>query len=313
MLNRYLTYYTPTIQFTIFCAILSMGMLCGAYLSDTLNQHFLGLSTLQLSEIETFSNSQATVLKWLNTILLLVMLFLPALLFSYLAYPKPVEYMGLRNIKKTYHLWWALVLILIAMPFTGLLEDWSKLLPSLADSKQLDEDYDKLANAMLQGHTWQDLCINTLTICIAPAIIEEIFFRGCLQQILLRWMKTTPWLAILIVAIVFSAFHGQLIGFFPRLFLGLLLGWTYYYSGSLWLPILMHFMNNFLSVFLIFLFQNQYISFNLQALPPMSIFLGLGSGLAVMLMVFLFKKEQIIFTPIILEEDRPTETENIQD
>ena len=75
----------------------------------------------------------------------------------------------------------------------------------------------------------------------------------------------------------------------------------------------MHFINNFLSVLLIFLFQNQYISLNIQALPPMSIFLGLGSGLAVILMVFLFKKERIIFTPIILEEEKPTETENIQE
>jgi uncharacterized protein len=80
-----------------------------------------------------------------------------------------------------------------------------------------------------------------------PAICEEACFRGALQPILIRICKS-PWAGIVLTAIFFSAFHMQFQGFLTRMFLGILLGAVYWYSGSLWVSILAHFFTNGIQV-----------------------------------------------------------------
>jgi uncharacterized protein len=47
---------------------------------------------------------------------------------------------------------------------------------------------------------------------------------------------------------VFSAIHLQFEGFLPRMLLGMVLGWMYWKTNSLWVPIAAHFFNNGLQV-----------------------------------------------------------------
>ncbi len=60
-----------------------------------------------------------------------------------------------------------------------------------------------------------------------------------------------PWLGIIFTAVLFSVLHGFL-GFFPRLALGIILGALYWYSGSIWPGLLVHFLNNALQVLLVY-------------------------------------------------------------
>jgi hypothetical protein len=53
-----------------------------------------------------------------------------------------------------------------------------------------------------------------------------------------------PLAGILVSAFLFSFFHFEFEGFLPRMFLGVLLGAAYWYSGSLWVPIVGHFFFN---------------------------------------------------------------------
>jgi hypothetical protein len=87
MFNRYLTYYSPAMQFVIFCAIMSMSLLLGAYIADLLNERYLGVSSAALESMTEISPALAFKLKILNPVLLIIMLLLPGLLFAYLAYP----------------------------------------------------------------------------------------------------------------------------------------------------------------------------------------------------------------------------------
>jgi membrane protease YdiL (CAAX protease family) len=87
------------------------------------------------------------------------------------------------------------------------------------------------------------LLLNILMLAIIPALGEELIFRGCLQKILCRWTGNYH-LAIWISAIIFSSIHFQFYGFFPRMFLGAFFGYLLVWSGSIWLPILAHFLNN---------------------------------------------------------------------
>ena len=87
------------------------------------------------------------------------------------------------------------------------------------------------------------LIISITSTCILPALGEELFFRGVLQNIFLTKLKN-PLPAIALSALLFSAIHFMpytSIYFFLK---GLLYGSIYYITGSLFLPILGHFLNN---------------------------------------------------------------------
>jgi membrane protease YdiL (CAAX protease family) len=100
------------------------------------------------------------------------------------------------------------------------------------------------------------LLINLLMLAIIPAVGEEFIFRGCLQKIFGRWIGNYH-IAIWITAIIFSGIHFQFYGFMPRMLLGALFGYLLVWSGSLWLPILAHFMNNGVAVVTAYVFQQQ--------------------------------------------------------
>lgn len=104
-----------------------------------------------------------------------------------------------------------------------------------------------------------ELMLNLIMLAIIPAFGEELIFRGGFQQIFSRWFGNHH-LAIWITAIIFSSIHFQFYGFFPRLFLGALFGYLLVWSGSLWLSILGHFLNNTLAVFTAYWYQQQGIS-----------------------------------------------------
>ena len=105
---------------------------------------------------------------------------------------------------------------------------------------------------MLTVDTFGGLLFNLLVIALIPAVGEELTFRGVLQQSLTRGLKN-PHVAIFLSAAIFSFIHFQFLGFLPRMFLGILLGYMFYVSGSLWTSILMHFVNNGAAVVLYYL------------------------------------------------------------
>lgn len=99
-----------------------------------------------------------------------------------------------------------------------------------------------LADTNLQG-----LFVNIVMIGIIPAVGEELFFRGVVQQIFSKMTRNHHW-GIWITAIIFSLIHMQFSGFFPRVFLGAMFGYLLVWSGSMWVPILAHFINNLAAV-----------------------------------------------------------------
>ena len=107
------------------------------------------------------------------------------------------------------------------------------------------------------------LLVNLLMLAIIPAFGEELIFRGGFQQIFNRWFRNYH-VAIWLTAIIFSSIHFQFYGFFPRMFLGALFGYLLVWSGSLWLPILGHFLNNALAVFTAYWYQQQGLSIDIM-------------------------------------------------
>ena len=100
-----------------------------------------------------------------------------------------------------------------------------------------------------------DLLFAILAIAVVPAIVEELYFRASLQKIIMDW-SGKPFVAILVTAIIFSAFHFSYFGFLSRMTLGIVLGLIYYYTKTIWLPILMHFINNAVGVSALYSVRN---------------------------------------------------------
>lgn len=101
----------------------------------------------------------------------------------------------------------------------------------------------QLFELIMKRDTYWILPANLLMIAVIPAIGEELIFRGILQKLLYKVFRTSH-LAIWTTAFIFSAIHFQFYGFLPRLILGLLFGYLFYWSRTLYLPVLAHFVNN---------------------------------------------------------------------
>jgi hypothetical protein len=91
------------------------------------------------------------------------------------------------------------------------------------------------------------LITNLLVMALVAALSEELFFRGLLQRMFIQ-NRMNAHVAIMLTAILFSAFHLQFFGFVPRLFLGIILGYLYHITQNLWVPIAAHFCNNAIAV-----------------------------------------------------------------
>ena len=88
--------------------------------------------------------------------------------------------------------------------------------------------------------------VMVVLMCVVPAILEEISFRGLVQH----WLQTAlrPWRAILLASALFTALHFTILSF-PYLFcVGMLLGWTKWKTGSLYPCMLIHFLHNYVVI-----------------------------------------------------------------
>lgn len=132
--------------------------------------------------------------------------------------------------------------------FLSGLEDW--IYSSEKNAEQLVKQF-------LSMDSVGDLIFNLILIAFVPAICEEYLFRGALQSIFTN--RYGAHVAIFMTAVIFSAFHMQFLGFLPRFALGVLLGYLYYWSGSLVYPILMHVTNNGFVVLLVYFMGNDLL------------------------------------------------------
>ena len=148
--------------------------------------------------------------------------------------------------------------------------------------QEQEEQLRRLTEYLTQFNSVQDFLIAFFIIAIIPAVGEELLFRGLIQTNFARALRN-PHLAIWLTAFIFGAIHFQFYGLFPRLFLGAIFGYLYYWSGSLLLPMIAHFVNNGFSLIMYYLHQQGVIQYDVaetSALPYSSILVFLLLGLA---------------------------------
>jgi hypothetical protein len=104
-------------------------------------------------------------------------------------------------------------------------------------------------------YSFYDLILILFLVAFIPAFFEELYFRGGLQKTIKDWTGK-PIVSIIITAIIFSAFHFSFYGFLSRMALGIVLGFIVEYTKSIWLSILMHFLNNGIAIVTMYFLRN---------------------------------------------------------
>ena len=195
----------------------------------------------------------------LQAVSTLFIFFVPTYIYALICYHRPSQFLGF-NLNFTYKQVLLVVLILlITLPLAGALGELNRVLPipknlalrfkSWEDARQAEE------MALININTLPRYILSMFIIAFLPAVFEETFFRAGLQNLLIRWFKG-PWIAIIVTSIIFSLVHISYYGFLVRFALGVILGLIFYYSRSIWLSILFHFLFNGIQVTALYVTSN---------------------------------------------------------
>ena len=238
---------------------------------------------------------------------------IPSLLFAYFSDPQPMKYLGLRQPSKAKY--WLLGILLMALAYPAV--EYLGLLNQKIDfgtgtrqwMKGLEEEAAKQIQFMLGKNSLSELIANLVFIAAFAGVGEELFFRGILQKLFIRIFKS-PWAGIILSAAVFSAFHFQFYGFLPRLVLGALLGAMYWYSGSLWVPILVHFLYD--AVIIVVLYFNPAMMENpgqpMINSPVLAVAAGISAVVTVLLLLYMAKSSANSYEKVYADDFPPPQS-----
>ncbi len=267
------------------------------------------IDTLMKAAIETpnavaLNANQTNALKFLQFMASLGSFLIPAMLFGWIKFPGG-DFLKLNSRLPIIILVLGILILVTSSPFIDFIYSINRelKLPSVFSGveKMMDDAEHNDSQIMIlfmQTPRKYDLWINLIVMAIIPALGEELIFRGCLQQILKERIRSIH-AAIWITAFIFSFIHFQFYGFFPRLLLGALLGYLFYWSGSLWVPIAAHAFNNGIQVLLAYLHDHNMITFDVtsDAALPASLTIIASAVCAVLLWYAwrTFNRRQFIF------------------
>ena len=249
---------SPGFRMVLFISMTGLSMILGglvtfSIVAAALNTPFTDIQSVLLRPENTSLTQIA------NAFASIIGFGVPALVVAYFTKGSFASNLGFKPITNEKQ-----VGIVILLAFTGLI--LSGALGDLTDkitfsnsirtwATDLEAQYKKALMAMTHMRSIWDLLLAIVAIAVVPAIVEELYFRGTLQKIIIDW-SGKPYVAIVITAILFSAFHFSYFGFLSRMSLGIVLGLIYYNTKTIWLPILMHFVNNAIGVTALYVVRN---------------------------------------------------------
>ena len=200
------------------------------------------------------------------------LLFLPAVLFMLVCHGKNKFWLGFNKHINAQQIVLGFFLIFLANVIANPLVDLSKMLlthlPNLnATGIRMEAEYTEQVMALSNLKSWGEFFMAIVIMAFFPALFEEIFFRGAVQNLLERWWKM-PLLAILVTSLLFSLIHMSVFLFLSRAVLGFVLGLMYQRSKNLWVNIIAHFLNNTVAVIQLFWISRHTEKIEVDKLDP---------------------------------------------
>lgn len=272
----------------LLCIILFSASIGVALLQLVLSVANIDIATIDWKHI---GKHEVNTMRWAQGISAIFTFVLPALVYIYLQRHN-WSYLSFRSQN-------VLVLLFLTTMITLCLMASGNWLMELNQQLDLPDVFDSLEKAMraaedqaaeatstfLQMDSLGEFIGNLIVIAMLAALGEELLFRGAIQPTLQRWFNNNHHAAIWGAAALFSFIHFQFYGFIPRMVLGAVFGYLYYWSGNLLYPIVAHFLNNGLAVIAVYAFDVSPDAAN-EAESGMPWY---ASALAAVVMVFLLR------------------------
>ncbi len=221
-------------------------------------QIFGGLMSLfiygeDLKTLDTDVNTARIIISFSQFMFILV----PVLLLNMLQGSKPKETFKLNKPKMSIF-WMGIAGMIIVQPalqsYMYLQNLLLKSLPfggeALKQIKDLMDTLEALTLNLVNAHSIGEFVFVAFVIAVTPAVCEEFFFRGLVFHNFERTMISSK--AIFLTGFIFAVFHFHPFNLIPLILLGYYLTYVVYYSSSIFTGIAVHFVNNFLSAYLVF-------------------------------------------------------------
>ena len=91
-----------------------------------------------------------------------------------------------------------------------------------------------------------NFALNMVFVVATPALFEEMFFRGYVQRRAERGLGVIG--GIILTGVIFGVFHLRLTQMLPLILLGCYLAYVTWRTGSIWIAVALHFLNNGLAL-----------------------------------------------------------------
>ena len=270
----------------IMLAVLFVLMIVCLILSETFVKYTLPL-LFGIEDADSFIKTASEQLKnplaliYLQAVCSSIGFFLlPVLVYHFIFRFDIAEAMGMRAIPSAKFWLIAIGIMGMAAVFTQWLVQVNAAIPLHGDWAQLrtmQEQVDKMVDAFFSETSVKRLLLLTLVMALLPAVAEELCFRGTIQNTLSQ-TNLGPIGAIFVTGLTFSLVHFEFDNFLAIWCMGIVLGLIYYYSGSIWVNVTVHFLNNFAVVIGKYAYLKGMIHSDVASSDTLPLYLTLPAG-----------------------------------
>ncbi|HYE53402.1 MAG TPA: CPBP family intramembrane glutamic endopeptidase [Chitinophagaceae bacterium] len=228
----------PGVHFAVF-----FGLTVGMILVNLLVNDIFFSKMPNIFTDRAFTAAELNKYKWFQFVSTIMIFGIPPIVYGIMSDEQPMQYLGVKRSAHAGFLFFTILLLVAVQPMAMVLGEWNQHANFGSEIRKLEDASNKAMTRFLVMHSPTDLLINLLVVAVLPATVEELFFRGGLQNILERWTQR-PVIAITLSSLLFSLFHLSFYKILPIFLLGAVLGTLFYITRNLWYSIFFHFVNN---------------------------------------------------------------------
>ena len=287
----------PSNQLFFALLVIVICALAVMILSVALVWLFFGVNPSQLgAAMQDLSNPNTiSLLKFIQILQAIGVFILPPFIVAWFLHPNPRQFLHFQIRPDLISIIFVVAIVMVSNPLINWLTEINSKLsfPSWLKAIEIwmqnsENQANQITEAFLSTTSVSSLLINLGMVAILPAIGEELLFRGIVQQLFKKILKNAH-IAIWVSAIIFSAVHLQFYGFLPRMLLGAMFGYMLEWSGTIWLPILAHFVNNATAVIGYFLMHKEVIGNQIEKAGTSTDESSYLAAISLTLLIFFFR------------------------
>ena len=280
-------------QVAILAGLIGVSFIIASFAAAGFWRVFTGKSIFTMQE-DMANPAFANAARWTQLIAAAIMFFIPAIIYARIVNPNPFQQLGFNSVISGKQFFLVLLIALCGMALSGSLGTLNEMIPIskewAAKFKNAEDAYNKQVLIIAKMNSFKEYLFAMVVIALAPAIFEEVLFRGALQRLFQHWFKNIS-VAIVVTSIIFSIVHFSYYGFLARAGLGIILGLIFYYSRNIWLCIWAHFINNGLAVTALYVLGLQGKNPETALKDNFPIIYGAAALIIIIFLLLSFKKE----------------------